>query len=111
MISMLAWFSAFVVTQLIECPIYRIALKHRTGPWLWAFGASLITHPIVYFGFSAARFDSYVSMLSWAEAFAVLAEAIYLQVLGVRFSILWALGANILSAAIGLGLRSLIGWP
>ncbi len=107
----LLWLSAFLVTQIVEAPIYVRALRGRDARWLWALGASTITHPIVFFVFPKIGFSQYWDMVLYAEAFAVSIEAIYLSCLGVRNSVLWALTANGLSVAIGLGLRALFGWP
>ena len=105
------WLSAFLVTQVVEVPIYARSLRHRAHRWQWAFGASVVTHPIVFFIFPRLGIGDYWETVLYAEAFAVGIEAAYLSRLGVSYSVLWAMGANALSVAIGLGLRSLIGWP
>ena len=107
----MSWLSAFLLTQLIEVPIYTRCLAHRTHRWLIAFGASAMTHPVVFFCFPELWPDAYVKMVLLAEAFAVLVEGAWLSFFGVRNSLSWALLANALSVAIGLACRSTIGWP
>ena len=111
MVMVLPWISAFLLTQLIECPIYRIALGKRSHAWLIAFGASAMTHPIVFFGFPLLFPVDYWRGVATAEAFAVIGEAIWLSKFGVPNSLTWTLLANALSAGIGLSLRAWIGWP
>lgn len=109
--TIVAWLSAFAITQAVEVPIYARALAHRGHRWGWAFGASLVTHPVVFWVFPRVWPGDYWSGVAAAEAFAVSVEAIYLGALGVERSIAWALLANGLSVAVGLGLRWAIGWP
>ena len=101
------WALAFLVTQLIEVPIYMKA-QHRFGV---AFGASAITHPIVWFVFPYLMHgSSYVVTVLCAEAFAIIAEAAWLQRHGVRRPLAWSLVANLTSVTIGFGIRALTGW-
>ncbi len=104
---MTAWLGAFAVTQLVEVPIY---LRATRGRWVVAFCASLLTHPVVFFGFPR-WFGEYWTGVAAAEAFAVGVEAAWLSGFGVRRSVWWALFANALSVAVGLGLRAAVGWP
>ena len=106
-----SWFSAFIVTQAVEAPIYRLSLDARRTPWRLALGASVITHPVVFFVFPNLGFSSYWESILYAEAFAIALEAAYLSCLGVSYSVLWAGLANGLSVAVGLSLRATIGWP
>jgi hypothetical protein len=97
------------VTQAVEVPIYTRALR---GRWTVAFAASLITHPVVWFGFPAwCQSLGYVREVLLAEAFAVAVEALWLRLWGVRRSVWWSLGANAASVAVGLTSRALFGWP
>lgn len=111
MTGLWGWLSAFAVTQAVEVPIYARALAHRSHRWWWAFGASLITHPVVYWVFPRLWPGEYWTVVAAAEAFAVAVEAGYLTALGVQRSVAWALIANASSVAVGLGLRWAIGWP
>lgn len=140
---------AFVLTQLVEVPIYVAALRrargasresasaHTTasapedggaaGPpssmgarGAIAFGASLVTHPIVWFvmpGVAVRLYTVCASLLlggralgmmgrtllygALAEGFAVLAEALYLRAFGVRRALAWSVGANAASVVVG----------
>ena len=107
---MTAWLSAFLLTQLIEVPIYVYALRGREHRLWIALGASALTHPIVYWVFPLIQVD-YLAQVSYAEAFAVLGEAIWLSWFGLERSVLWAGLANLFSVVIGLSLRAWVGWP
>ena len=109
---MSVWYQAFLLTQIVEAPIYSLALRKK---WLFplvllaALGASTITHPVVWFGFPRLGI-SYWWMVVLAELFAVLCEAIYLRLLGVRDALLWSLLANAASAGAGFAIRAIWGW-
>lgn len=120
------WAFALLFTQVIEVPIYMRGL--RVGP-LKAFGASALTHPVVWFVIPAvwaalyrfaagadARFALSPAAQFWgygvlAEGFAVAAEAAYFHALGAKKTLRWALLANAVSALIGLASSRLTGWP
>lgn len=118
---MSAWLWAFLLTELVEVPIYLRALLARDDPerpfervlpaLLVAFGASALTHPIVWFVTPQLITSSYVLMVAAAETFAVLAEAAWLRAFGLRRALWWALFANAASVLVGLTLRRLFGWP
>jgi len=105
-----AWLRAFLFTQLIEVPIYRRGL--RCG-WLAAFGASAITHPLVWLVFFNPRWQaSYGTKLVVAELFAGAAEAAYFHfALERRRAWFWSLCANAASLGLGLLSRRLFGGP
>ena len=112
-----AWLAAFIFTQLIEIPIYFRGLSCS----LWAaFGASAITHPIVWFGFFSPYWRNfyssgtafYYSHLVMAELFAWLAEAAYFRFLFKKQrALLWAAIANAASLGLGFLSRYLFGVP
>jgi hypothetical protein len=109
-----AWLSAFFFTQCVETPIY--AKLAKTG-WLPAFGASALTHPVVWFVIPALwrRWNlggGYWGMVAVAEGFAIVAEALYLG-LGFKLkrAFAWSLLANAASAGFGLLSRWAFGWP
>jgi hypothetical protein len=118
-----AWLSAFIFTQCVEMPIYA---KLAKTDWSAAFGASALTHPVVWFVIPAlwgsinVGRDSafagpsvnYWGMVAVAEAFAVVAEALYLG-LGFKLkrAFAWSLLANASSAGLGLLSRWTFGWP
>ena len=105
-----AWLAAFFVTQLVEVPIY---VRAQEGPFARrfpiAFGASLLTHPIVWF-LIPRLFEDYLVMAIAAETFAVLTEAIWLACFRVRRPLMWSLAANAASLGVGLTLRAMTGW-
>lgn len=111
-----AWFKAFVLTQLIEMPLYVYTLSKAlnlpirpfrfslsTRLILIAFGASAITHPFVWFIFPRALISQpYWLYFLTAESFAVIVEAWYLKFFGVSRFLAWSLLINGLSAGLGL---------
>lgn len=128
-----AWHEAFLFTQAVEIPIY-LSVMHRQKlglDWprrtLVAFGATALTHPIVWFvlpltiglftklaialGITGSRAFGYWAYVAVAETFAVGGEAVYMNVFGVKRPLLWAFVANAASAGIGLTLRHFFGWP
>jgi hypothetical protein len=97
------WLLAFAVTQAIEVPLYGIfALPRR---WAVAFGASLLTHPVVWFVFPRFFPGPYVVMIACAELFAVAVEAAYLKRFGVKRPLQWSLAANAASFGTGVLLQ------
>ena len=103
---------AFTFTQLIEVPVYFYALHELDLSKLKrisiAFGASAITHPIVWFIIPVLLPSSYLAMVVVAETFAVIVEAVYLCAFGLRMCFSWSLVANALSFSFGLLLGKLI---
>lgn len=112
-VTVAAWFSAYLLTQAVEVPIYLLATRGQ--PWrarvMIAVAASTLTHPMVWFVIPALHFPSYEAYFVGAESFAVVVEALLLWSFGIRRALLWSLAANVGSVVIGLILRSLIGWP
>jgi hypothetical protein len=115
------WAIAFAFTEIVEIPIYQRALAadERRGAaarFAIAFGASAITHPVVWFVFpwafrGLAPLSGYWTMVAAAEAFAVIVEAIWLRAFGVRRALAWAFVANAASVGLGLLSRWLFGYP
>jgi hypothetical protein len=112
----MTWASAFLLTQLIEMPVYALAQPGIPAPrrWAVAFGSSALTHPVAWFVFPlvprlwgcTASSRCWVEQLILAEAFAVAVEAAWLRGCGVRRAFGWSLGAN----ALSLGLGALFAW-
>jgi hypothetical protein len=75
------------------------------------FGASAITHPIVWFVIPRVAVGSYWMMVGQAEAFAVIVEAVYMRLFGLRRALAWSILANAASAGLGLLSRAAFGWP
>jgi hypothetical protein len=101
------WLAAFAFTQCVEIPIYRRALDGRF--WV-AFGASAITHPIVWFVFPLLPVSNNVYMII-AESFAVIIEAFYMRAFGLKRAWLWSLIANGASFSLGALSHVLFGAP
>jgi hypothetical protein len=119
-LTMVRWLAAFLFTQIVECPIYVAGLREpsrRTALKVAiAFGASALTHPVVWFVIPWCWYDvlgarSYWGMAAVAETFAIAAEGLYFRCFGVRRPWLWALGANMASVTLGLASRYAFGWP
>ena len=102
-----AWLRAFVLTQVVEAPIYR---RFGPVPWWAALVPSAITHPFVWFAFPrlSEAGMSYVGMATCAEIFAWSVEAAFLVFvarLAPRRAALVSLFANGASVIVGLVLR------
>ena len=112
------WLAAFVLTQLVETPIYTLA-QRRDGPPAallrrvgFAFLASALTHPVVWFVIpEIIPLERYTLFFVFAEGFAVFAEALLMRALGLRHAAIWALVANASSVVVGYVIRALFGWP
>jgi len=110
------WLSAFVFTQLVEIPIYR---RWFGASVPIAFGASAITHPIVWLVFLhwGRRLGfSFTSRAVAAELFAFVVEAVYFAVvLRPRPGFARAFGGSLVAngASLGLGFvaQALFHWP
>jgi len=121
-----AWFLAFLFTQVVEIPIYMRGLRVRVYE---AFGASAFTHPIVWFVIPplcdwfyfnlmaphpALRFSAdarYGAMVVVAETFAIVGEAFYFKCLDKKNTWRWSLAANLTSVTLGMISRELVGVP
>jgi len=104
-----AWAIAFLFTQMVEVPIYCVGL--RVG-LLAAFGASAITHPLLWFVFFPYVHLSYVWQIIVGEALVFLIEAAYFAfVFRRRRALLWSAIANAASFSAGMLSRSLFGIP
>ena len=108
---MSTWLSAFLITQLIECPIYVRALTGQRFRWVIAFGASSISHPLIFLVVPLFWGGDWLGYLIFAEGIAVFMETLWLQWWKVQRPLFWALLANGCSLATGLGLRWFLGWP
>lgn len=105
------WSGAFLLTQLIELPIYLAFARSLPLPkrCVYAFGASTITHPLIWFCLPWTGV-SYWTLVFIAEAFAVVVEALWGR--GWRVQRAWtaSLVANALSAGAGLLVRDVLMW-
>jgi hypothetical protein len=107
------WSGAFLLTQLIEVPIYLRSA--RSLPMLkrvtYAFGASTLTHPIIWFCLPWGTMP-YATLLILAEGFAIGAEGLWGCCWRVPRPWLASLAANLSSFAIGMIIRWVLsgGW-
>ena len=100
------WSGAFLLTQLIEVPIYLRAA--RSLPMLkraaYALGASTITHPIIWFCVPWETMP-YATLVILAEGFAIGTEGLWGSYWRVPRPWLTSLVANATSLAVGLIIR------
>jgi hypothetical protein len=94
------WLAAFTVTQLVEIPIYlRFSVPGRF--WI-AFGATGITHPVLWFvlipafrALASPQMAASESSFVWAcEVSIVVVEALWMRHWGGKWPWAVALGAN-----------------
>lgn len=104
-----AWLVAFVFTQLVEVPIYSVGLRVRLWP---AFGASAITHPILWFIIFPLLPLSFTGRAVLGETFVLFAETAYFY-FGFRRprTFFWVALANASSMGLGLVSRHFFGVP
>lgn len=107
---MRAWVAAFLFCQIIEIPIYARGLSTSVPA---AFGASAITHPLMWFCIVSPHWQaSYLTKAIAGELFAWLVEAAYFRFLfRKRRALLWSLVANVTSLGAGLLSHRLFGMP
>lgn len=111
---LIAWWIAFMFTEIVEAPIYRAAIRVT---WTQALFASAMTHPFVWFFFPwvASRAGwSYRTTAIVSELFAWLVEAAFLFKVGRisgRRALAWSFVANGASVGLGLLSRHLFGVP
>jgi hypothetical protein len=104
-----AWLIAFVFTQMVEVPIYSRGLRVGVLP---AFGASAITHPILWFVIFPYLPLPYLWLIVVGETFALLVEGAYFAFFFHRKrALLWSALANGASFGVGMLSRHLFGVP
>jgi hypothetical protein len=104
-----AWAIAFLFTQMVEVPIYAVGLRVGLLP---AFGASAITHPVLWFAIFPHLHLSYFWLIVVGESFAFLVEAAYFAWLfHRRRALLWSALANAASFSAGMLSRRMFGVP
>jgi len=117
MTLVVAWLQAFVLTQLVECPIAAACFAgqepRRSRRYALCFFASLATHPLVWFVFPELGFR-YLATVELAELWAWLTEAgfYWLVFPGARLErvLLASLAANAASLTLGFVVRAATGW-
>jgi hypothetical protein len=114
---MTRWLAAFVFTQIVEVPIYLWAIARsksrsfRPFDLAIAFGASAITHPILWLALSGVSSRTWVAATTIAEIVVVLVEALWLRLFAVKRALVWSFVANAASLGLGLLSRALFGMP
>lgn len=124
----MAWLGAFVLTQLVEAPLYAWCLRRwstlRTSERVvLALLPSTLTHPLLWLAFPPLREHlSYVAAVGVAEVLVVGVEAVAITPFldaapagrrAGRVALAFAVAAvaNALSVAVGLASRALFDWP
>lgn len=124
----MAWLGAFVLTQLVEAPLYAWCLRRwSTSPTservVLALLPSALTHPLLWLGFPTLREHlSYGAAVGLAETLVVVVEALAIvpfldaapgsrRVGRVALAFGAAVVANALSVAVGFASRALFDWP
>jgi len=104
-----AWLAAFLFTEMVEVPIYCRGLRVGVLP---AFGASAITHPLLWFVFFPYAPLPYLWKIVVGEALVFIVEAAYFALLFRRKrAFAWSAAANGASLGIGMLSRWLFGFP
>ncbi|HEX2749389.1 MAG TPA: hypothetical protein VHM91_15375 [Verrucomicrobiales bacterium] len=102
------WAYAYALTQLIEVPVYLVAARKLPAPrrWLYALGASTLTHPVLWFLFPwpapPVMMSDYVTVFLCGEGWVVIAEACWGRYLQVSRPWRWSILANGISMLTGL---------
>jgi hypothetical protein len=110
---LVAWLRAFAFTQLVEVPIY---MRFARATPAQAFGASAITHPLLWFVIFPLSPLGYTATSIAGELWVWLVEAAYLRWI-VRIeprlhrALLWSLLANAASEGLGELCRWAFGYP
>lgn len=124
----MAWLGAFVLTQLVEAPLYVWCLRRwSTSPTservVLALLPSALTHPLLWLAFPTLREHlSYVAAIGVAETLVVVVEALAIarfldavptgrRAPRVALAFGAAAVANALSVAVGFASRALFDWP
>lgn len=124
----MAWLGAFVLTQLVEAPLYAWCLRRwSTSPTservVLALLPSALTHPLLWLAFPTLREHlSYGAAVGLAETLVVVVEALAIvsfldaapgsrRVGRVALAFGAAVVANALSVAVGFTSRALFDWP
>lgn len=117
----LRWLVAYCFTHLVEMGVYVNALglsgdtaRPMRERLAIAFGASAITHPLVWFAIPDACYELGLShwwtIVAIAEAFALIAETLWLAAFGVRRAFFWSFFANGSSYLVGLFCYLVLDW-
>ncbi len=104
------WLTAFLLTQAIEVPVYLFTA--RALPWMrrsaYAFGASVLTHPVVWFCLPWER-APYALLFIAAEIFAITLEGAWGRLLSAPRPWAASLLANAASVVFGSAIQWMLG--
>jgi len=104
-----AWLVAFAFTQLVEVPLYSVGLRVGIPA---AFGASALTHPLLWFVIFPLLPLGGIARIVVAEVLVVAIEAAYFRYgFKRRRALPWSLVANGASLGLGLLCRHYFGVP
>ena len=102
------WLSAFVITSVIEMPVYLWALRYtdhsQTNKILISLTPSIVTHPLIWWGIPPLINQISISEVSYyilVEVIAVLGEYFFLKKLKCNSALSTSLIANGCSATLG----------
>lgn len=104
----MTWPIAFVLTQILEMPVYLLGFRDTDLGWPLrigvAFGASALTHPFVWFVFYPLLLGplGYNGFFVVTEGTVVVVEGFYLRAFGIPGAFRLAFLANAFSAFTGL---------
>ena len=104
-----SWAFAFAMTQAVEVPIWMRAHTKRLR-FVKSFGASALTHPLLWWIFMPMWHGSYVASVLVGEALVIAIEAAYARTLGVKRPLVWSIVANAASTAVGFAVYYALGW-
>ncbi len=106
------WLAAFALTQAFEVPVYALALsgahRSRAEVFMVAFGASALTHPVVWFVMPWLVGEPLWLSIALSEVFAVGVEAAWLAAWKLRAPLRTALIANATSFLVGGAIMTLL---
>ncbi len=102
---MTSWLAAFVLTQVLEIPVWmwagRKVFSSKGRNFLCAFGASAITHPVLWFAFPWGSGDYYLVLIV-GETFVFVVEALWAKWWGLAHP--WGISALANGFSLGIGL-------
>ncbi|MFO1485274.1 MAG: hypothetical protein U1F71_18075 [Verrucomicrobiaceae bacterium] len=106
------WLTAFLLTQVIEAPLYWIAAHTLSAPKraTYAFGASTLTHPVIWFCLPWQT-SPYVPLLIVAETFVITVEGLWGRLWNVPRYWKASMVANVASLCVGSMIRWLLLYP
>jgi hypothetical protein len=106
------WARAYGLTQLVEVPIYLYAARKLRRRWLYAVGASTLTHPVLWFLLPwpepPVAMRDYLAVCAWGESFVFVVEALWGWTLKVPSPWKWSFIANGASITAGMVMNAML---